>query len=692
MKKFLLPILLIMMFVPFVANADTWLDDPSYRNLDWFDENTYDISSTYLIDSAEKMAGLIYLVNEKGYTFEDKVIKIKGNYHDSSCYFIDRVLCGLDMTAHEWVTLKDNFNGTIYDGYNNGTGWYSTYIYAKTDKNKINFSENNTCKVKKSDGSNTELSCNKFLHVQYNIYTNSSIGGTIEAPLKETSTNGSTSVTLKPNEGYYIDKVVIKDVDNNTIFEETIFDYINRDIRFKMPDSIAYIDATFKKRPNNKCTALSGNGKIIGDEIVCGDEHFYVIFSNSNEIKMLAKYNLFAGEIIYKEKIKRKTEDSRTDTEYCEDLAESKGGILKHESVYEVPGYCFVAIPIKEIMMKQSSEAISAHWDKDGNYLYPQVGDVYIKGYDSYNSGQFSNSWDFTVIDDSSSKYNGYFYDLNLGNYQIREILNSYNHYLTLNNAVIKDINLMTLDDINSIVKENNKTIPYEEWYNSSGSIQPPRYEFAFLNDYLTKKQSFLYNTTYWIRTGYDRTTQSPLGVNNVVFIDSFGGVCSGGLSLTQTTFCGYLLSNVNSQIGCGIRPVITISVNELQYLIKTETDGYGTIEVVENSLGGETIQFKVSANKGYKLGSIVITTDSGETVEFSEGEIIKNDDGTFSIDKNKFTMPFENVTIQAKFESENILKNPETGNKVLFIILILVASIGIRIFIYKKKESRYNV
>ena len=54
--------------------------------------------------------------------------------------------------------------------------------------------------------------------------------------------------------------------------------------------------------------------------------------------------------------------------------------------------------------------------------------------------------------------------------------------------------------------------------------------------------------------------------------------------------------------------------------------------------------------------------------------------------------MPFENVTIQAKFKLESILKNPETGDKVLFIILILVVSMGIGTFIYKRKESRYNI
>ena len=88
----------------------------------------------------------------------------------------------------------------------------------------------------------------------------------------------------------------------------------------------------------------------------------------------------------------------------------------------------------------------------------------------------------------------------------------------------------------------------------------------------------------------------------------------------------------------------------------------------------------------------ITVTTDSGEEVEFSEGEITKNDNGSFSIDKNKFTMPFENVTIQAKFELESILKNPKTGDKILFIIFTLVTSIGIGTFIYKKKESRYNI
>ena len=150
---------------------------------------------------------------------------------------------------------------------------------------------------------------------------------------------------------------------------------------------------------------------------------------------------------------------------------------------------------------------------------------------------------------------------------------------------------------------------------------------------------------------------------------------------------CTVFLS-LNLALGAGIRPVITISPNNFQYLIKTETDEKGTIEVVENALGGETIQFRVSVNKGYKLKSIIIRTDSGEEIEFNEGEIIKNEDGTISIDKNKFTMPYENVTIEAKWQSDSII-NPETGNKTITIIFIMTISLGIVVFLYKKNESR---
>ena len=44
------------------------------------------------------------------------------------------------------------------------------------------------------------------------------------------------------------------------------------------------------------CNVISGTGKNVGDEVVCGTEHFYVISNDGENVKMLAKYNLMAGE------------------------------------------------------------------------------------------------------------------------------------------------------------------------------------------------------------------------------------------------------------------------------------------------------------------------------------------------------------------------------------------------------------
>ena len=65
------------------------------------------------------------------------------------------------------------------------------------------------------------------------------------------------------------------------------------------------------------CKVVSGNGKDIGSEIACGTEHFYIVDSNEDEIKLFAKYNLYTGTIIYREKIEKEEGDTRDDYQYC---------------------------------------------------------------------------------------------------------------------------------------------------------------------------------------------------------------------------------------------------------------------------------------------------------------------------------------------------------------------------------------
>ena len=78
--------------------------------------------------------------------------------------------------------------------------------------------------------------------------------------------------------------------------------------------------------------------------------------------------------------------------------------------------------------------------------------------------------------------------------------------------------------------------------------------------------------------------------------------------------------------------------------------------------------------------------TDSGEEVKFDKGEIIENPDGSITIKTNKFTMPYESVTIIASFST----KNPETKDLIIIFIGIMTISLALCMNLFKisKKES----
>lgn len=449
------------------------------------------------------------------------------------------------------------------------------------------------------------------------------------------------------------------------------------------------------------CKVVDGDGKKIGSEIACGSEHFYVLNSNNNTIKLLAKYNLNTGVVISKEKIEKNASDTRTDNEYCEELAISKGGTIKHDGFYNEDGYCFIMTPILKEKTIQREDAKSAHWNKDGEYLYPQVGDVYmfqngdiVTNTMHYEEGistntnpiqQDTNFYDFKIDLSYLSNYNPEETIENGNERGITKPLYTYKYLLEKMGYSINDISLLSISELDEIVyKTSNEKLPLKEWgenydilHNGNHLLQAT---FGNLKPYISKEYSWLYSTTYWNSTIFDDSnSQHGHTYRNTYFVFTAeqGKLCGAGFA-----FCA-----PETALGCGIRPVITIP-NELMYLIRTKTDGNGTIEVVENSLGGETIEFKVNAKKGYILESIVIRTDNGEEVKFTEGDITKNPDGTVSINKNKFKMPFENVTIEARWT----LKNPETGNIVLTLVLFIIFSMGIGLFIYKRKESRYKV
>ena len=448
----------------------------------------------------------------------------------------------------------------------------------------------------------------------------------------------------------------------------------------------------FSISAKNYCKIISGNGKDIGSEIACGTEHFYVLSSDKNQTRMIAKYNLYTGYIINKIKIDLSEGYSSTFA-FCDAKAEEMVGINKPyqgaDTVewYDPENYCYIQTEIKTDKMLQSDKAIGAHVDTNGKYLYPQVGDNYIATsnflYDEYQPDvresdenveySFDKFHDFKISVDNETR--------------LGSKLLAYQQSLSEMGFQIDNIDLLSLSEIDKIIKNNtNKELPLTEWGESYASLNPVpagggatlyfvEAPMGNIKEYVPNNLKWLYSTTYWNKT-IIIDNASAYGFF-VIFVGSMGKICGAG-----TGYCGH-----ETTLGCGIRPVITIP-NEIEYLIKTITNGNGTIEVVENALGGESIQFKVSAKKGYVLNKLIVTTDSSEKVEFNKGKIIKNKDGTTSIDKNKFTMPFENVTIEAKFVPVNIVKNPETQSGLVILVIIILSITLLFININNKKEE----
>ena len=178
-------------------------------------------------------------------------------------------------------------------------------------------------------------------------------------------------------------------------------------------------------------------------------------------------------------------------------------------------------------------------------------------------------------------------------------------------------------------------------------------YIIGSIKEYLPDGYDWIYGTTYWTRTRY-KTNHT-----DVFFIDTLGNLCN-------TDACHIAL-------GAGIRPVVEISKDSINYNLITESEEGGTLEKVNETKVGDTIVLKPLAKAGYKLNGFTITTYSGQTIEIEEKDIFKNDDGTIIINPEVFVMPLENVIITARWG----FTNPKTGvfDYISFIMIGLIIS-----------------
>lgn len=472
----------------------------------------------------------------------------------------------------------------------------------------------------------------------------------------------------------------------------------------------------------SKCEVISGTGRDIGDEIACGTEHFYVVKSGANETRMLAKYNLMTNgrcDLYKTDRAFSRTEDYtnylatllNVSREKAEELILGKGHTeniydfieLKNDSSGQTVAikYCTKGYYESGKTYLQDEKAIAFRGNVDdlqfpyeGLFQFPidkndakeriQPEDVF-KVDKVYEDKPISFGNETEIVSSDISLY--------LQDYSVKSetgegrVMSSYAQYLKDYGVKSDDVSKMTLSEFDQLLKDvSGNNLDYSriqsasDWELVTGvdgktETMNMHYKIVDFKNQIPDKYKWIYSTTYWLDTMIDDnredTPMSPMRL----FVITLGELC-------MEHFC-YAPS-------VGLRPSVVISNDNINYTykIKTETDGNGSIEVVESAKGGELIKFKVAPNKGYILKKLKIISDAGAEIIFNKEDIIKDSDGFVLALNNNFTMPSDNVTIVANWgiiefaETSETPKNPETysSSPMLFFVVfgILTAGVGL--------------
>lgn len=395
-----------------------------------------------------------------------------------------------------------------------------------------------------------------------------------------------------------------------------------------------------------KCTVVTGSGKNIGDEIACGTEHFYVISNDGENVKMLAKYNLYYGKDYYLVEFSETFSDYSAASEYWKSNfgTEYSGyAYFSYNENNEYSGaYSYKYVETKNI--KQEEFAIGAHGDESGKPEFPEIGLVDI------NYGGFADEESY-----SESYGGGYFYDYDLlidGEFEYP--LYNYNLYLKELGFNISNIDILTVSEIDDLIFNiSGQNLPLAKWGEETEDVKMHTgiYIFGSIKEYVPEAYSWIWSTTYWTSTS-SRDYESSLNY----FVDTLGNLCGAG--------------SCDAAIGAGIRPVVTMSAEDIVYTITTKTDGNGTITPsTETEHSGNEVTFIVTPNEGFELKEVKVTDANGNTITFTD---------------YKFTMPDANVVIEAIFVAEN----PETSD-ILILACIAIIFLGITLTYINIKKMK---
>ena len=477
------------------------------------------------------------------------------------------------------------------------------------------------------------------------------------------------------------------------------------------------------------CSIIGNNKFDIGTEVACGTERFYVIENNKDNVKLLSKYNIYVGTIFNKinidiNKTYTKCRCSNSDCNmllneefYFEN--EQVGNILEWENRIKekynlsnlVDFYSNNGEPYSEGNIAIYSKVKGKPYIENGNTYYNYTYKLYpyitinenTKGYALQNilalgvTGEKGNAnypiyatlplfndrverdSDYFDIEDSSE--NSYINVRFKNGTDVKKYLDAYDNNLTKMGFNVLDVNMITIKEINNLVYSLTKEkLPLDRWYSETihnyGNEEDDNtyYILGDLKDHVPSKYSWIWSTSYWTST-LGRDMHKSLQGTTIYFVSSNGEIC-----YSESREC-------TGVPRAGIRPVVTIKKSNIKFKIKTKTNGKGTIEVVDSAYGGDSISFKVYSKKGYKLSGLTVTTDSGEIVLFNEQDIKQDKNRLYKISTNKFTMPYENVTVEARW----IIDNPKTGINNYIIIIISLSIISSLFILLRKKKYIKN-
>ena len=258
-------------FLPLSVKADTWLDKESYRDTSWFDESTYSTTTDYLVVGPNQLAGLLYEINVKGYTFEGKTVKINGinlPVGQQLCTTRD-TYCKIDMTAHEWVPISNRFKGVFDTTYGKASycGFHRVLLYADTL-----FTEDGSCSMMNNPGrpltpfveNKEECDIPLYQKRPHNVNRVTSTNGTYTTNVTQAKEGDNVTIRYTPNTGYLLDTITVLDADNNRV----AVSYRSGSYYFVMPDKEVTITVLFKKNPDYVTSPINKGEEENGSYVV----------------------------------------------------------------------------------------------------------------------------------------------------------------------------------------------------------------------------------------------------------------------------------------------------------------------------------------------------------------------------------------------------------------------------------------